>query len=479
MVRLREIFPAEKMDINIFLKHQCDLSSKNELLQNYMYVPKLLSKTFMKLLDLKNKDITNDLEIAKSLNGFYDLSDEKYANISSIMVEINNNDWSFFNETEDYLIIGEILYIWLDECVKYCINPSSISDLFKSGKSFQNKPLSDCLLNSQDLSQFTLKEINLYISESLKKYEFEILKYCALFFKEICPKQERNKIESDDFDHMTEKMAIYLLGYNIDLLYENEFGSRESSKNSGVIEIIQNLIILLDFLRETSHHNLTDENQYNALKEEVRGHLTRQKLFELDEPLVNQNIGSRHSVCFGNIYDNSNSREQGLFEIYQMLKLHFDQKGDKQKSNMKPPIIHNNCIVNNAIKEDKGSEYKLEDNISDSKSPSQNKNNLSVKNKEDWFSKKKKSQGGIFILGKKRSTLKLKYRFSLRNKSNKNNNSSSVNNQSFQDNIEGGNQITSKSQEKLQNNMLVLGSNIYKSPQHNCISQEKKEEQNL
>ena len=42
-----------------------------------MYVPKLLSKTFMKLLDLKNKDITNDLEIAKSLNGFYDLSDEK------------------------------------------------------------------------------------------------------------------------------------------------------------------------------------------------------------------------------------------------------------------------------------------------------------------------------------------------------------------------------------------------------------------
>ena len=67
-----------------------------------MYVPKLLSKTFMKLLELKNKDITNDLEIAKSLNGFYDLSDEKYANISSIVLEINNNDWNFFNETEDY-----------------------------------------------------------------------------------------------------------------------------------------------------------------------------------------------------------------------------------------------------------------------------------------------------------------------------------------------------------------------------------------
>ena len=70
MIRLREIFPSEKIDINVFLKHQCDISTKNELFQNYMYVPKLLSKTFMKLLDLKNKDITNDLEIAKSLNGF-------------------------------------------------------------------------------------------------------------------------------------------------------------------------------------------------------------------------------------------------------------------------------------------------------------------------------------------------------------------------------------------------------------------------
>lgn len=446
-----------------------------------MYVPKLLSKTFMKLLDLKNKDITNDLEIAKSLNGFYDLSDEKYANISSIVLEINNNDWNFFNETEDYLIIGELLFIWLDECVKYCINPRSIADLFKPGKSFQNKSLSDCLLNSKDLLPSTLKEINFYISESLKKYEFEILKYCALFFKEICPKRENSKIENDEFDHMTEKMAIYLLGYNIDLLYENEFGSHESSKTSEIFEIIQNLIIILDFLRETSHHNLTDENQYNALKEEVRGHLNHPKLFELDKPLINLNLGSRHSVCFGNIHDNSNSKEQGLFEIYQMLKLHFDQKEDNHKSIIQQtPIIKNNStiIANNAIKEDKDSEYNLEDNVSDLKCPSQSRNHLPMKNKEDWFSKKKKSQGGVFILGKKRSTLKLKYRFSLRNKSNKNNNSSSVNNQSSQDNGDGGNQVISKSQEKITNNMLVLGSNIYKSPQSNCIHQEKTE-QNL
>ena len=63
-------------------------------------------------------------------------------------------------------------------------------------------------------------------------------------------------------------------------------------------------------------------------------------------------------------------------------------------------------------------------------------------------------------------------------KSNKNNNSSSVNNQSSQDNDDGGNQVISKSQEKITNNMLVLGSNIYKSPQSNCIHQEKTE-QNL
>ena len=79
--------------------------------------------------------------------------------------------------------------------------------------------------------------------------------------------------------------------------------------------------------------------------------------------------------------------------------------------------------------------------------------------KDDWYSKKKKSQGGIFILGKKRSTLKLKYRFSIRNKSGRNN-SSSLNNQSksSQDNVEKN----CKSDDKIGgSNVLVLNSNIY------------------
>ena len=144
-----------------------------------------------------------------------------------------------------------------------------------------------------------------------------------------------------------------------------------------------------------------------------------------------------------------------------MLKLHFDQKEDNHKSIIQQtPIIKNNStiIANNAIKEDKDSEYNLEDNVSDLKCPSQSRNHLPMKNKEDWFSKKKKSQGGIFILGKKRSTLKLKYRFSIRNKSGRNN-SSSLNNQSksSQDNVEKN----YKSDDKGGSNVLVLNSNIY------------------
>ena len=53
---------------------------------------------------------------------------------------------------------------------------------------------------------------------------------------------------------MTEKMAIYLLGYNIDLLYENEFGSHESSKTSEIFEIIQNLIKFLINLQILGHN---------------------------------------------------------------------------------------------------------------------------------------------------------------------------------------------------------------------------------
>jgi hypothetical protein len=40
-----------------------------------------------------------------------------------------------------------------------------------------------------------------------------------MFLKEMYPQQEHYQTEIDDYEHMCEKLAIYLLGYNIDVVY--------------------------------------------------------------------------------------------------------------------------------------------------------------------------------------------------------------------------------------------------------------------
>ena len=312
----------------MFLKHQVDIAIRNYNYHNYFYVPKLLTKTFRHLIELKNQGIVSYLEISKALNGFYDLSDEKYANISSIMQDINNNNWSSFEESEDYLIIAEILFIWLDECVRFCVNPKSVTEIFNNAPAFQNKSLTDCLINIRELSKDSIRDITNYIRNSFKKYEFEIVKYCALFFKEIFPdNDEANEI--DEYDHMTEKIAIFLLGYNIDQLFQSEFGSVDgTTKNSQIFQIVQSFILILDFFEETSEYNLTQENQFVALKEEVRGHLNQSKQMDFDKSNTPLSVNSRRSVCVGGMVAD-NSKEQGLYDIYQMLKKHFDEKKGK------------------------------------------------------------------------------------------------------------------------------------------------------
>ena len=458
----------------MFLKHQVDIAIRNYNYHNYFYVPKLLTKTFRHLIELKNQGIVSYLEISKALNGFYDLSDEKYANISSIMQDINNNNWSSFEESEDYLIIAEILFIWLDECVRFCVNPKSVTEIFNNAPAFQNKSLTDCLINIRELSKDSIRDITNYIRNSFKKYEFEIVKYCALFFKEIFPdNDEANEI--DEYDHMTEKIAIFLLGYNIDQLFQSEFGSVDgTTKNSQIFQIVQSFILILDFFEETSEYNLTQENQFVALKEEVRGHLNQSKQMDFDKSNTPLSVNSRRSVCVGGMVAD-NSKEQGLYDIYQMLKKHFDEKKGTPKSNtpLQVPLPQNddNSSINvkssfHNIKQndeliehlndsDHNQNIELVDHIANLDDHIENQKS-SIK--DDWYSKKKKSQGGIFLLGKKRSTLKLKYRFSIRNKSGRNN-SSSLNNQSksSQDNVEKN----YKSDDKGGSNVLVLNSNIY------------------
>ena len=309
-------------------------------------MPKLISSTFSRLIEFKKTKA--NISILKAMNGGEGLSDEKFANLCTIVADINNNKWNTFHEVDDITIISELLYIWLDECVDYCIYPLTIIELFNVQNLFESQSETDLacyLLTHNELQGNILNTILTHIRKTLKKYEFEIIYYCAMFLKEMYPKKETYKGEIEHYEHMCEKLAIYLLGYNIDIIYENELKTRAHLNSKNVIfESIQKTMILMDFLRCNIHCSLSEEMNYDNLNEEVRVHLNQTKLSQicrskgsirnllLKDNLNNNNnnnntnnnqISNETDV---NISNHNNPKERSLFGIYQLLRKHFSLK---------------------------------------------------------------------------------------------------------------------------------------------------------
>jgi hypothetical protein len=353
VARLREIFTAEKQDINLFLKYQCDIAGYEERNNSSIaYIPKLISATFLRVIDFKKTK--NNITILQAMNGGNGLSDEKFANICTIVGDINNNKWNTFKDVDDITIIAELLYIWLDECVKYCIYPLTIIQLFKAKNlcALQGeRELSEFMLNSRNIDSFTLNVIFNHIRKTLKKYEYELMNYCAMFLKEMYPQQEHYQTEIDDYEHMCEKLAIYLLGYNIDVVYDNESNSKDNlagdSPENIIFDSIQKTIILMDFLRCNINYGLSEEINYMNLNEEVRVQLNKTKGSQMQRGIesinnsllnnnnINNNNNKEHNACSSNILlmdprvssiEHNNPKERTLFEIYQLLRKHFSMK---------------------------------------------------------------------------------------------------------------------------------------------------------
>ena len=484
ITRLYEIFPQEQIDVGVFLKNQNDTAPKSQRFNYYLlYIPKLISASLLRILELRNELNINDITLYKTLNGGFEVSDEKYAQISNIMLEINENNWESLKQIKDIIIISELLFIWMDECVKCCISPKSINEIFKEegGEEFSNN-ITEYLLDHSNQTQEEIQLLNSYIKKHMKKYEYEIVKYYALFLKEIFPISNNinNQIQQNvivEYEHMTEKFAIFLLGYNIDTLFEREYQicSKSSFENSNIniFDTVQNLIILLEFFQGTTRTTLTEENKYNILNEEVTTQLNKQKM-------MGSHWSAEHSPrfsgegMFGKKNDMSlnyggvkmthfNSKEKKLYDIYTMLREHFKikEEGVSQKDsdtelrnkidNLAKVIKHTSGVDHTVTEEDRESsdnknevihhsqpnKFDTDNNIYHSEQeiieqrkhfPSEDVNKIkkysfkmqthedNVKNKcssVDWFKKKRQSKG-VYILDKKRATNVLKYQFSLR-----------------------------------------------------------------
>jgi hypothetical protein len=307
--QLRRVFTFEKYDVNYFIKHQCDLGIDD--MNKNVFIPKIiwLCLDVIHNLKYKNKCNNNNNFIYKGLNGSYDLNDNDYKEIIKIVDEINDDNWESLQNNNKIFIISEIFYNWLGESVTYCISPKRVNEMFNDS----NFKFEINEVNKGNHNENLIKSIIKHIKNYLKKVEYKILKYVANFLTSIYPKDNKDNII--EYKGMVEKMSIYLLGFDIDLLiyfktnYEKNQINEEIEHNLSIefeisikecIEAIDNFLILIEFLKNKIQLSIR-KSMTNTIN------LSNKKMFSKKLNFEKLNQKYKSVISFNNPSSNENS----------------------------------------------------------------------------------------------------------------------------------------------------------------------------
>jgi len=333
---LREIFTKVKKDVFTFIKHQNDLSPKSYNNQNNYetsYIPLIIAICLNRILELKKNNTVTNILIYKALNGSFDVSDENYANINSIIQNINNGNWVPLKSCDDVIILSEILFIWLDDCVKACIFPGTIQELYDNNKKLFSRKSNflDLIIDFKKLNMETITEMYEFMKNILKKYEWENFKFFSNFLRDVYPifTNDKNELKNEyiEYKRMIEKIAIFILGYNIDILYDNEVENKSfdfdniSENKEKYFQNVQMTILILKFLRDTSIKRPTFEDEYIGM-------IDVNKLLNFDSMNNSKEISNKEESNIEKMLNLNNrtiEQEKELFCIYQKLKNHFEK----------------------------------------------------------------------------------------------------------------------------------------------------------
>ena len=330
---LRKIFTNDKNDVNYFIKHQCDLEI--DPIKKNLYIPKLFWMTFDILTELKNNNSNN--KIYKALNGSSDATEENFQEIIDMKDKIDSGDWDCLIHNQNITVVSEILYHWLEDCVTFCIRPKKIIELAEDKKLIYQ--LDEVLLGY--VSEERIQIIYSSLKNYLKKVEIEILNYIATFFVKIYPIEGVDDIV--EYKRMVEKISVYILGFNIDLLYNYKLQfekqnnvtntlsqlnkvneGEEIDVNSGLtlhncIKAVECTIFILEFLKIKISFPIANECKSKLVDTVLKanGEITKQfNSLRIKTNLLKSVIVSKESEVFTlNNTNNLNSRHGSIHSI--------------------------------------------------------------------------------------------------------------------------------------------------------------------
>lgn len=322
--RARFLFTPVKMQIDYFLKNQIDLSIGNEA--DSPYVPKLLTATFNKILKLKSENNLDNLIIYKALNGSHDITQGEELVLTHVVKSMNTGDWVVFENLKEPHIIAEILFNWLEDCTKWLILPSEIKKISDMLKSHNINDIFSAATSKEN--RITIVDI---ISQGIRKYEFEILKTIAFFCAKIYPYPgiENYNETMEQFNLMKEKISIFILGYNFDILYDE---GMLNEKRRSYLEIVEVMLMIIDNLIISILYDLEDETiEEVALSSEgsnrkMRDYFTKKQMAHMNNECFSPRNTKRNPSKMGEL----NEKDKVFYNIYLTLHNYFNNKGKLQ-----------------------------------------------------------------------------------------------------------------------------------------------------
>ena len=129
-IQVSRLIYGKKEKIDVYLKRQDDLLFGEEA-EKFGYVPRIITKTLEKILEIKFKYNLDNFFIMKFIKGLdHSWNNDLEKILYLIKQNLNQNDWDIFYLNENLCIFVELLFDFCEDSTYYIIDPEKIDVLF-------------------------------------------------------------------------------------------------------------------------------------------------------------------------------------------------------------------------------------------------------------------------------------------------------------------------------------------------------------
>ena len=382
---------GEKESIDVYLKRQEDLLFGDEL-NKYGFIPKIIVKVIEKICFLRKKYNLDNAMIYKFFQGvLIDWNDELENILCAMKKMINKNNWTLFEQTENIILIIELLFDWFEDCVEYIISPERTENIILSNiYNEYNKEIESFINGKNILENNKCKQFFDFIKKEYYCFEYEILFYFASFLIDFPPTGIE---EENNFDKMIDRISLELLGFSFSEKNNNdEYNKITYPLIKGLSNIIKAIYFSLkvnvslninenDVLNNSFYYvcpqrknvpikvtysnndTLNTLNQVNLIPRKRKSMFLKSNLkflrnsnvsessgFSSPLKIKRQKTGTTGNFCFYKGINGINSKAE-LKKIYDILSLHFSNKKTISNDDSNVNLNNNRSYLNKSNEE--------------------------------------------------------------------------------------------------------------------------------